>query len=106
MRERKKVLSNEKIAAFSLDDTPLPRPLENWANLSFHTACPQGNLKGASGACKGPSSLTILFLFCDKTHIGSLKQTILFAIPLPLYDAAQYCSHEKECLFSQFLFLL
>jgi hypothetical protein len=25
---------------------------------------------------------------------------------LPLYDAAQYCSHEKECLFSQFLFLL
>jgi hypothetical protein len=35
-----------------------------------------------------------------------LKQTILFAIPLPLYDAAQYCSHEKDSLFSQFLFLL
>jgi hypothetical protein len=47
-------------------------------------------------ACKGPSSLTILFLFCDKNHIGSLKQAIFLA--LSSYDEAQY--------FSQFLFLL
>jgi hypothetical protein len=48
MKERKMVLSKEKTVAFSSDDIPLPRSLENIANLSLYTACLQGDLKGTS----------------------------------------------------------